>query len=202
MTAPTTCEHASQMGRTKWPEWDWSFFFLPRPGTLTLAKLNQRQFQLLQVQSQLFANGSDWVFSLSDTAQKKKNGPKLIPRRSVCKCGQLAGSQPWRRLFSGKRPKISNHTVFNHHFIYISSLPKVKRGTRRSTSRSEPPQIPLRNSSSSYFFPPSLSHARAPPDWQSHFNLFTPVEPLPLPRSPTCASSGERLSRQLIHQII
>lgn len=103
---------------------------------------------------------------------------------------QLAGSQPWRRLFSGKRPKISNHTVFNHHFIYISSLPKVKRGTRRSTSRSESPQIPLRNLFVVLLLPPSLSHVRAPPDWQSHFNLFTPAEPLPLPRSPTCASSG------------
>lgn len=145
MTAPTTCEHASQMGRTKWPEWDWSFFFLPRPGTLTLAKLNQRQFQLLQVQSQLFLRmaliGSFHFLTLrrkKKPKKTKKNGSKLIPRRCVRKCGQLAGSQPWRRRFSGKRPKISNHTVFNHHFIYISSLPKVKGGTRRSPSRSEP----------------------------------------------------------------
>lgn len=128
------------------------FLFLPSAGTLTLAKLNQGQFQLFQVQSQLFANGSDRVFSLSDTAQEEKKGSKLIPCRNICKCGQLAGSQPWRTLFSGKRPKISNHTVFNHHFIYISSLPKVKRGTRRSTSRSQSPQIPLWNLSSSYFF--------------------------------------------------
>lgn len=99
---------------------------------LTLAKLNQRRYRLLQVQSQLLANGSDqelFTFWLC-AAKKKKKSSKLIPCRSVCKCGQLAGSQPWRRLFSGKRPKISNHTVFNHHFIYISSLRRVKRGTR------------------------------------------------------------------------
>lgn len=197
-TGSSTCEHASQMGRREWSQWDWSFIFLPRPGNAErwLNSIKDK-FSSSRYNHSCLPTALIGCFHFP-TLRRKKKGSKWIPCRSICKCGQLAGSQPWRRLFSGKRPKISNHTVFNHHFIYISSLPKVKGGTRRSTSRSEPLQIPLRNLLASYF-----SHCPCPTRTRLLIDKAILIYSLQQNRSLSHVRVlGERLSRQLIHQII